>query len=276
MTTRRHRSLLAALVGLIAVGLATPAYSLQVEPGVDEDGFSARARRSTDGIRRYEANPEAGPYVWKRDLPCWSRFPEIDRESNEACWGGSAVQHDPPECEDGAPLMPIWRRLRTEETWHLQVGWHCPEDLIPRVTQEDFRRLTIPAAPARMQPDGGPVLVNKKTIVYTEAEVQTLRTDLLGYGVDIEATPVSYSWDFADGQPPLVTASQGHRYPDHDVFSTYFHPGTARITLTTTWTGRYRVDVDPLHKWREIDGNALTTSTTPAFEVVELRGHLDG
>ncbi len=270
----------AAATGLVSVMLVvlpvTSAASIGWTPRVDEDSLVIRARDASRGMADYQANPDAGPYVWKRDLPCWSRFPEIDRESNEACWGGSAIQHDPPECEDGAPLMPIWRRLRTEETWHLQVGWHCPEDLIPRVTQEDFRRLTIPAAPARMQPDGGPVLVNKKTIVYTEAEVQTLRTDLLGYGVDIEATPVSYSWDFADGQPPLVTASQGHRYPDHDVFSTYFHPGTARITLTTTWTGRYRVDIDPLHKWREIDGNAFTTSTTPDFEVVELRGHLDG
>ncbi len=260
---------------LLSFAAATSA-SAGIESGVEDGDFFLAASAATAGLSAYESNPDAGPYVWKRDLPCWSRFPEIDKDSNEACWGGSAIQHDPPQCEDGAPLMPIWRRLRTEETWHQQVGWHCPEDLIPRVTQEDFRRLTIPAAPARMQPDGGPVLVNKKTIVYTEAEVQNLRTDLLGYGVDIEATPVSYSWDFADGQPPLVTTSQGHRYPDHDVFSTYFHPGTARITLTTTWTGRYRVDVDPLHKWREIDGNALTTSTTPAFEVVELRGHLDG
>lgn len=274
---RTAPSVISVLIALsLILGSGTGAASVQWAPRVGDGALIIRARDATRGIAAYEANPDAGPYVWKRDLPCWSRFPEIDRESSEACWGGSAIQHAPPECEDGAPLLPIWRRLRTSETWELQVGWHRPEDLLPRVTQEDFQRMTIPAAPAHMQPDGGPVLVNKKTIVYTDADVQTLRTDLLGYGVDIEATPVSYSWDFADGQPPLVTTSQGHRYPDHDVFSTYFHPGTARITLTTTWTGRYRVDIDPLHKWREIDGNAFTTSTTPDFEVVELRGHLDG
>ncbi len=277
VTTRRRASVMATtLTLLLAATVVAPAHAIQIAPGVEEDGFNARARRSTDGISSYEANPDLGAYVWKRDLPCWSRYPEIDRDSNEACWGGSAIQHDPPVCEDGSPLLPIWRRLRTEETWYLQVGWHCPEDLIPRMTQEDFRRMTIPAAPARMQPDSGPVLVNKKTIVYTETGVQTLRTDLLGYGVDIEATPVSYAWDFADGQPPVVTTSQGHPFPDHDVFSTYFRPGTARITLTTTWTGRYRVDIDPLHKWREIDGHAFTTSATPDFEIVELRGRLVG
>ncbi|CAM5791027.1 hypothetical protein [Cellulomonas persica] len=261
-----------ALLLLSATGAAGVGWT----PSVDDDSLLIRARNASRGAAEYEANPDAGAYVWKRDLPCWSRYPEIDRDSSEACWGGSAIQHDPPVCEDGAPLLPIWRRPRTEETWYLQVGWHCPEDLIPRMTQDDFRRMTIPAAPARMQPDGGPVLVNKQTIVYTETGVQTLRTDLLGYGVEVEATPVSYAWDFADGQSPLVTTSQGHRFPDHDVYSTYVRPGTARITLTTTWTGRYRVDVDPLHKWREIGGNAFTTSATADFEVVELRGHLDG
>ena len=272
----RPRLMTSVGAALLLVGTAATRASAGIDSGVDDGDFFLAASAATAGLAAYDADPDVGSFVWKRDLPCWSRFPEIDQDSNEACWGGSAIQHDPPVCEDGAPLLPIWRRLRTEETWHLQVGWHRPEDLIPRVTQEDFRRLTIPAAPAHMQPDGGPVLVNKKPIVCTEAEVQTLRTGLLGYGVDIEATPVFYSWDFADGQPPLVTASQGHRYPDHDVFTAYFRPGTARITLTTTWTGRYRVDVDPLHKWREIDGNAFTTSTTPDFEIVELRGHLVG
>ncbi|ASR56041.1 hypothetical protein [Cellulomonas sp. PSBB021] len=46
--------------------------------------------------------------------------------------------------------------------------------------------------------------------------------------------------------------------------------------VTTVWEGRYRVDEDPDHEWRTIDGTALTTTTLDPFEVTELRSHLVG
>lgn len=271
---RAGRRALTALLAVTVVALTCGPAGAKIGTDIDESDIRLRAIAASTGLARYRSDPDAGEYAWKRDLPCWSRFPEIDRDSSELCWGGSAIQHDPPVCEDGAALQPIWRRLRTEDTWWKQVGWHCPEDLLPRMTQEDFRRLSITSAPAHMQPEGGEVLVNKPTIVFTEAGVQTFRTDLLGYGVDVEATPRSFAWDFGDGSRPLVTAEVGRPYPSFDLARTYLAPTRTRITLTATWTGRYRVDIDPLHKWREIDGTAFTTSSTPDFDVVELRSRL--
>lgn len=273
MTGSRRLLALTIVAATLMLIVAAPA-NADFDSRSEEDEFWLRAIDANSGLRKHERNPDAGPYVWKRDLPCWSRFPEIDRDSSDACWGGSAIQHDPPVCEDGAALQPIWRRLRTEGMWWKQVGWHCLEDLLPRMTQEDFRRLSITPAPAHMQPEGGEVLVNKPTIVFTEASVQTFRTDLLGYGVDVEATPRSFAWDFGDGSRPLVTAQVGQPYPSFDLARTYLAPTHTRITMTATWTGRYRVDIDPLHKWREIDGTAFTTSSTPDFDVVELRSRL--
>ncbi|ASR54887.1 hypothetical protein F1D97_13930 [Cellulomonas palmilytica] len=265
-----------ALSSGFVVGAAGRAAALETDEDIVGGDIFLRARQATDGLNHYEDDPGRGAYEWKRDLPCWSRAPEIDDVSHDLCWGGSAVQHDPPECEDGDALQPIWRRIRDVNPWEQQVGWHCPEDLLPAVAEDDFRQLTITPLRAHMQPDRGEVLVNKPTIVYTEAEPATFRTELLGFGLDIEATPIAFVWDFGDGERPLETTSPGHPYPDHDLARSYREPGSARITLYTTWTGRYRVDIDPLHKWRDIDGTAFTTSSTPQFEIVELRSHLDG
>ncbi|GEK18712.1 hypothetical protein CPE01_24450 [Cellulomonas persica] len=274
LTVRSNRAAFAVVLAWLLVALVPSPVTASIGGEIDESDIRLRAVDATDGLARYRSNPDAGEYEWKRDLPCWSRFPEIDRTSNEVCWGGSAIQHDPPVCEDGAALQPIWRRLRSDVTWWKQVGWHCPEHLLPEMTEEDFRLLSIAPAPAHMQPTGGEVLVNKPTIVFTEGGVQTFRTDLLGYGIDVEATPLTFTWDFGDGARPLVTAELGRPYPDFDLARTYTTPTRTHITLTATWTGRYRVDIDPLHKWRDIDGTAFTTASTPDFEVVELRSRL--
>ncbi len=124
-----------------------------------------------------------------------------------------------------------------------------------------------------MQPDRGWVLVNIETIVMTDPAEQTLRTTLLGHGIDVVATPPTrYRYEFGDELDPLTTTSPGHPWPDHDTYHVYQRPGTRQITLTTTWTGRYRVDGSPV--WREVDGTAQTSATTPPFEVQERRSHL--
>ncbi len=152
------------------------------------------------------------------------------------------------------------------------VGWACPADLLPTFTEEDFRLLPIAPQVIKMQPDRGWVLVNKETIVLTEPAEQTFRTDLFGYGVDVIATPTHYSWDFQDGTRHLSTNSPGKPYPAFDLFHVYAEPGTAAISLTTTWSGRYRVDGDTA--WRDVVGTAETVSTTAPFEVVERRSRL--
>ncbi len=130
------------------------------------------------------------------------------------------------------------------------------------MTVPDVAQTTsLPALTLTLQPDRGWGLVNIETIVSTDPNPVTLRTDLLGIGVTVEATPRRWTCDFGDGHS-LATSSPGHAYPDHDVFHEYEQPGTT-TTLTAEWAGRYQVDGSPL--WRDVDGTATTATNTAPF-----------
>ncbi|MDC7120205.1 hypothetical protein OMK64_01490 [Cellulomonas fimi] len=202
---------------------------------------------------------------------------DTDGDGLIAC-GASNTTVPVPVCVDGPPLLPLWRQERADaaqpwpELWTLAFGYSCPEDAVPTMTAADFRRLPLAAPVLRLQPDRGWVLVNKETIVMTDPAEQTLRTDLLGYGVDVVATPASYRYDFGDGSADLVTTSPGHAWPDHDTFHFYERLGTVQVTLTTTWQGRYRVDGTTV--WRDVNGTATTATTSAPFTVEERRSRL--
>ncbi|WP_343035241.1 hypothetical protein [Cellulomonas septica] len=202
---------------------------------------------------------------------------DSDGDGRIAC-GPSNTTVPVPVCVDGPPVLPLWRQTRAEFTdpwpaeWTLALGYSCPEDAVPTMTAADFRRLPLAAPVLRLQPDRGWVLVNKETVVMTDPAEQTLRTDLLGYGVDVVATPASYRYDFGDGSADLVTTSPGHAWPDHDTFHFYERLGTVQVTLTTTWQGRYRVDGTTV--WRDVNGTATTATTSAPFTVEERRSRL--
>ncbi|MFC0716121.1 hypothetical protein, partial [Cellulomonas biazotea] len=201
---------------------------------------------------------------------------DTDGDGLLAC-GPSNTTVPVPACIDGPPVLPLWRQARAAATdpwptdWTLAYGYSCPEDAVPPMSEADFRRLPLAAPVLRLQPDRGWVLVNKETIVMTDPTAQTLRTDLLGYGIDVIATPTLYTYDFGDGHT-LATTSPGNPYPDHDTFHRYENLATVTITLTTTWTGRYRVDGTTV--WHDIPGTAQTTTTSTPFTIEERRARL--
>ncbi len=48
----------------------------------------------------------------------------------------------------------------------------------------------------------------------------------------------------------------------------------AAVMLTTTWSGKSPVDEDPSGTWIDIDGTAVTTTSTSPFDVVDVRSRL--
>lgn len=120
------------------------------------------------------------------------------------------------------------------------------------------------------------MLITKPVIVYTEPVEREFHVTLFDvYGVDVVVTPQTYTWEFGDGEM-LTTVDPGRPYPAFDVTHEYDQLGLARISLTTTWTAKYRVDTDPLRRWRDAEGNAVTTHEGVEFEVIELRSTLVG
>ena len=196
------------------------------------------------------------------------------------CSANNATRR-PLVCDAGVPTLPLWRQTRPTVTtpwtglpWQMVRGYGCPEDVVPPMTAEDFRRLPLPAPALTVQPARGWVLVNKDTIVYTDPAVVHLTTDLLGYPMEVEATPSRFTYDFGDGSAPLSTTSPGAPWPHQDTAHVYRQLGTRAITLTTTWSGRYRVVGTTV--WHDVNGTATTTATSAPFEVQELRAYLVG
>lgn len=214
--------------------------------------------------------------------------PTPDFRNSLICFDGEGGESPAPAdgwCASGGPrtgaincatglVEPRWRRFvypdGTATAWERLDEGSCSEAL-PVLTVDDFRSLPLPAPVLRLQPDRGWVLVNVETIVMTDATPVPLRTTLAGFGVDVEAVPQQFTYDFGDGHD-LVTVSPGRPYPDHDTFHEYEAPGTYAITLTTQWSGRYRVDGDPT--WREVTGTATTSSTSAPFEAQERTSRL--
>ena len=192
-------------------------------------------------------------------------------------------------CDDGLPSvyvmqcdladwqLPRWRSYLDPgasewSPWEQVDYGTCPADRVPAMTAEDFRRLPLPAPTLVKQPEGDWVLVNIETIVRTDPAPVVLTTDLLGYQVEVEARPGVFTYDFGDGSEPLVTRDAGSAWPDFTTHHVYEQPGQASITLTTTWTGRYRLV--GTEDWLDVAGTARTTTTGPAFRIEERTSRL--
>jgi len=180
-----------------------------------------------------------------------------------------------PECEVGKPVQPQWTRHRDSADapwgqWVNTSGWSCSDQQVV-LTAADFRRLPLPKPALTVQPDRGWVLVNKETVVYSSDEPATLRTTLAGHKLEVEATPAAFDWVFGDGGK-LHTTDPGKAWPHQTVEHTYSKLGSAKVSVTATWTGRYRVA--GATTWRDVVGTAATTATSNEFQVVERRAYL--
>lgn len=242
-----------------------------------------KANRVYEAYLKTTANDPDRTVEYKRKAIC---IEDSDDEPgiDQPCYLPPGTQVEPPPCEDGPAVEPLWRHTLRERTaerdvwnrWEQVLGWSCPEHQLPPLTQEEFRRLVIDAPEVNVQPSAD-VLVNKRTILYTDGSEQRLRTTVFGtWGIDIVATPVEYHWTFGDGES-VVSAIPGAPYPSFDVTHVFTEPLTSTtVGLSVVWEGRFRIDADPLHKWRDVAGTATTQSVSAPFDVVELRSHLTG
>ena len=284
MTRFVRRSVLAsAAVTLVVVAfLCSPAAALDIRGNFSENGqFAELTLPATESAAT--AN-QAVPL--EERLVDYERAPNcqnpdgtwIRGSADGTCPQGEGTPNAPVLCAGPGQsvVWPMWRRDRTTPTspwggWTRLDPGGCSTDLLPTLTEADFRLLPIPAPALTLQPDRGWVLVNIETIVTTNPDPITLRTDLLGHAITVQATPTTWTYDFGDGHT-LTTTSPGHPYPHHDVFHEYEQPGTATITLTATWTGRYLIDGTTT--WRDINGTATTTTTSTPITIEERTSHL--
>ena len=122
------------------------------------------------------------------------------------------------------------------------------------------------------QPPGSKVIISKAFIVYTNPTVRYQTTTILGTSIEVEFTPVSYTWGWGDGTT-TTTTDPGAPYPHQTVTHRYQHTATGiTTTLTTTWTTRYRPAGEAT--WRPIEGTITTTETSTPYDLVRIITYL--
>lgn len=145
---------------------------------------------------------------------------------------------------------PPGRRPEVEPTGGIAVQVPRAQDVRWEAILNAYKNVLFAALKVKVQPEGR-TLVRWETNVYTEqARVTTKTVELLGFPVVVEATPVSYSWDFGDGKK-VTTASPGRPYPGKDVTHKYLKRGDVGVFVTTNYAARFNVDGTG---WQYVEG----------------------
>lgn len=263
--------------GLLGVSLA--AWPAQATEACAGEGGSADSAIIVEIIC---ANDGGGDPV--DSTPVNTGKPRYDRYMySPACVGSTHIAFT-PECQstDYCPdpndsAYVLFGLDSTTGTWR-DLGIRCvgpgeeptpeatPAEITPGVVLRALRRLGLPEAEARTQPEGT-TLVNFDTIFYADAEPQTRDVTLLGRPVTIEATPVEFVWHHGDGTS-RTTAEPGAPYPARDITHRYAsatdEPLAPRVDVT--YRARFRVADGP---WRPISETVTVTGPPGSLLVSE-------
>jgi len=133
-------------------------------------------------------------------------------------------------------------------------------DIVRAVRQIGLPRLDVSIEP------GNSTLVNAATNFYTDPEAFARNITLIGFDVDLRASPARYTWVHGDGTRASTT-QPGQPYPDLNVTHRYTEPAdVVRPRVDVTYRVRYRVDGGP---WTTLGETLTASGPTTDLEVNE-------
>ena len=134
------------------------------------------------------------------------------------------------------------------------------------VSNEQVARLIPHGSGINRYPSGEIFVIFKQPMmVWTSPDKQTFNITLLGTAVEVEATPVSFNWDWGDGQS-FETTDPGTPYPNYSVSHAYEVTGDGYvIKLRTSWSARWRIAGQA--QWHQVNGTVTTTETSSPFNL---------
>ena len=134
------------------------------------------------------------------------------------------------------------------------------------VSNEQVARLIPHGSGINRYPSGEIFVIFKQPMmVWTSPNKQTFNITLLGTPIEVEATPVSFNWDWGDGQS-LETTDPGSPYPNYTVSHPYEVTGNGYvIRLRTSWTARWHIAGQT--QWHQVNGTVTTTETSSPFNL---------
>ncbi|TCO43448.1 hypothetical protein EV646_11224 [Kribbella antiqua] len=173
--------------------------------------------------------------------------------------GADGTIPGPTRCQPVGPEEPV------VPTPGVPVNLPQPEDVSWEQVLAEARNVAFPGLGVKVQPVGR-TLVNLETIVYTDqSRVTTAQVTLLGFPVEVEATPMSYLWRFGDGAS-LSTTTPGKPYPAKEITHKYLKKGSVGLTLTTNYAARFRVAGGA---WQYVEGTVPITGPATPLQVRE-------
>lgn len=127
----------------------------------------------------------------------------------------------------------------------------------PIPSESDFASFDIPPSTPHALPVDWTV-IGKPTAFWADASVREFSAELLGFPLQVRATPIEFHWDFGDGNS--TSATSPGREPSHPQYGsithTYSDKGDRTVTLTTVYTGEYSYGGG----WSPIPGTAAVQS----------------
>ncbi len=151
-------------------------------------------------------------------------------------------------------------------------GADARPDLTPGYVLAAARRVGLPSLGINIQP-GDATLVNLDTIFYARPQPFARSVTLLGYDIDLRATPVLYTWHHGDGTSH-TTSEPGAPYPAKTVTYRYQQPADhVRPSVDVTYRVRYRVDGGG---WQTLNQTLTATGQQNDLEVKEAGAVLTG
>lgn len=145
-------------------------------------------------------------------------------------------------------------------------------ELTPGDILRAIREIGLPSLRINIQP-GGETLVNFDTIFYTQPQPFERSVTLLGYDIDLIATPVRFIWRHGDGTSH-TTGNPGRPYPAKDV--TYRYVKSAKNlhpSVDVTYAVRFRIDGGA---WQNLSETLLASGPADELDVKQATPVLTG
>lgn len=129
----------------------------------------------------------------------------------------------------------------------------------------DQIRQILPTAKIHLQPQSG-ILIREPVIFWTDSP-QSFKKSLylLDVRIDLDLT-VKFLWSWGDGST-LGTTLLGASFPSFEITHTYKQSGLNKVSLSSNWSGRYRLDGGV---WQQIPG-VITTMRSTQIQIRQAR-----
>jgi hypothetical protein len=144
-----------------------------------------------------------------------------------------------PSVRRTVPLAPRPQPTRTYKPRPRTIA--KPKVHTPGPSLEDRITQLIPRSSIFLQPSGK-VLTQVPTNFWTNTQARfQAKVLILDVLVGVNLVP-TFSWDFGDGSPALITPFRGAPYPLTQITHTYTRAGNYTAALTISWSGTWSAD----------------------------------